>query len=265
MAPQGLVSAPSSHSARALRWRRGNSERASCRPGLYRPGELTNMILRPPRIPLLSPLLIGLLLGGPGCEPSDDDVTIDDDSVVGDDDSAVGDDDSASDDDSVSDDDSAIGDDDTSWEVPTVVLVSPQDGALGVARNEHLSATFTVEMHAADFTVEMSGIRHHRDYSILGSRVLLEVFDDRVVITSPGSLPNHLRPESVLAGAHPRSRNELMAHYLLVRGLMESRGRGFLKIRAAMARFNGSQPSLEAHRDDRFVRVTLLRARPGAG
>lgn len=100
----------------------------------------------------------------------------------------------------------------------------------------------------------------HRDYSILGSRVLLEVYDDRVVVTSPGTLPNHLRPESVLAGAHPRSRNELMAQYLLVRGLMESRGRGFLKIRAAMAAFNGSEPRLEANRDDRFVRVTLLRA-----
>ena len=99
----------------------------------------------------------------------------------------------------------------------------------------------------------------HRDYSILGSRVLLEVYDDRVVVTSPGSLPNHLRPESVLAGAHPRSRNELMAQYLLVRGLMESRGRGYPKIGAAMAAFNGSKPLLEANREDRFVRVTLRR------
>ena len=46
----------------------------------------------------------------------------------------------------------------------------------------------------------------YRDYSILGSRVLVEVFYDRVVVTSPGTLPNHKRPESVLAGGTPRSR-----------------------------------------------------------
>ena len=31
----------------------------------------------------------------------------------------------------------------------------------------------------------------HRDYAITGSQVLLEVFDDRIVVTSPGALPNH--------------------------------------------------------------------------
>ena len=67
----------------------------------------------------------------------------------------------------------------------------------------------------------------HRDYALLGTKILVEAFSDRVTVTSPGTLPNHMTPESVTRGAHPRSRNELMANFLLVRGLMEARGRGW--------------------------------------
>jgi ATP-dependent DNA helicase RecG len=97
----------------------------------------------------------------------------------------------------------------------------------------------------------------HRDYAILGSKVLLEVFADRVDITSPGELPNHMSPESVLAGGHPRSRNELIAHYLLVTGLMEMRGPGLPIIRKEMREFNGTEPALASSRDGRYVRLTL--------
>jgi ATP-dependent DNA helicase RecG len=99
----------------------------------------------------------------------------------------------------------------------------------------------------------------HRDYAILGSKSLLEVFLDRVVITSPGSLPNNLSESSVLAGGHPRSRNELIANFLLVRGFMERRGRGLPVIRREMRAFNGTEPLLESSREERFVRLTLLR------
>ncbi|MBM4059476.1 MAG: transcriptional regulator [Planctomycetes bacterium] len=103
----------------------------------------------------------------------------------------------------------------------------------------------------------------HRDYTILGSRILIEVFDDRVVVTSPGALPNHKRPESVLAGGTPRSRNESMATFLSDQGLMEQRGSGFPRIARAMAEFNGTGPKLEHDRDERWVRVTLWRVPPG--
>lgn len=56
----------------------------------------------------------------------------------------------------------------------------------------------------------------HRDYAVVGSSVLLEVFCDRVDITSPGALPNSMRVESVMAGSHPRSRNESMVHAMVV-------------------------------------------------
>lgn len=97
----------------------------------------------------------------------------------------------------------------------------------------------------------------HRDYAITGSKVLLEVFDDRVVVTSPGTLPNTLTPESVQAGGHPRSRNELFANYMATMGMMEQRGRGWPVIRRAMLEHDGTEPGLEEDRAARFVRVTL--------
>jgi ATP-dependent DNA helicase RecG len=99
----------------------------------------------------------------------------------------------------------------------------------------------------------------HRDYTILGSKVLVEVFDDRIVVTSPGALPNHKRPASVMAGGAPRSRNEAMANYLFDLRLMEQRGSGYPRMIQRMMAFNGTMPDLENHRDERWVRVTLWR------
>lgn len=97
----------------------------------------------------------------------------------------------------------------------------------------------------------------HRDYAITGSQVLLEVFDDRVVVTSPGALPNHMTADQARLGGAPRSRNEMMANAMVVRGLMERRGRGWLTMRHAMRHFNGTEPSLVSDERNRFVRVTL--------
>ncbi len=97
----------------------------------------------------------------------------------------------------------------------------------------------------------------HRDYAVTGSKVLLEVFDDRVVVTSPGTLPNSMTPESVRAGGHPRSRNEALANYMAAVGMMEQRGRGWPVIRRAMLNHNGTEPDLTEDRATRFVRVTM--------
>ena len=97
----------------------------------------------------------------------------------------------------------------------------------------------------------------HRDYAIAGSQVMLEVFDDRIVVTSPGALPNHMTVEQAQMGGAPRSRNEMMANAMVVRGLMERRGRGWLAMRHAMRNFNGTEPTLENFERDRLVRVTF--------
>lgn len=101
----------------------------------------------------------------------------------------------------------------------------------------------------------------HRDYAITGSKTLLEVFADRVVVTSPGRLPNGITVASVMRGGNPRSRNESVANALLAMGKMESRGRGWPVMRRALLEHGGAEPTLEEDREARFVRVTLpLRA-----
>jgi len=95
----------------------------------------------------------------------------------------------------------------------------------------------------------------HRDYAITGSKILLEVFIQHVDITSPGTLPNRMDVESVRAGGHPRSRNELMAYYMLNRGFMEQRGRGWPIMRRAMRDFNGTDPCITQDRSAKFVRI----------
>ena len=95
----------------------------------------------------------------------------------------------------------------------------------------------------------------HRDYAITGSKVLFEVFSRRADVTSPGALPNHTRVESVRAGAHPRSRNESLANFMLAMGYMEQRGRGWPLMRRIMREFNGVEPELVHDERSRFVRV----------
>ena len=97
----------------------------------------------------------------------------------------------------------------------------------------------------------------HRDYAITGAPVQLEVFRDRVAVTSPGALPNHMTVESVRRGSLPRSRNEWMANAMLVARLMEKRGLGWPNMRRAMRAFNDTDPELVNDVDNRFVRVTF--------
>ena len=97
----------------------------------------------------------------------------------------------------------------------------------------------------------------HRDYAITGSKVLLEVFDGRVDVTSPGALPNHMTVERVRAGANPRSRNESLSHFMAAMGFMEQRGRGWLIMRREMRGFNGTEPELTHDERNQFLRVTF--------
>ena len=97
----------------------------------------------------------------------------------------------------------------------------------------------------------------HRDYAITGSAAMLEVFADRVDVTSPGTLPNNMTTDHVRAGANPRSRNESLAHFMAGMGFMERRGRGWLIMRSEMLAFNGTEPDLLNDARNRFVRLTF--------
>ena len=97
----------------------------------------------------------------------------------------------------------------------------------------------------------------HREYAITGSSVLFEIFSDRIDVTSPGTLPNHMEVESVRAGSRPRSRNESMAHAMVVAKVMERRGRGWPLMRRTMREFNGTEPDIINEERGKFVRVTF--------
>ncbi len=103
----------------------------------------------------------------------------------------------------------------------------------------------------------------HRDYAIIGTNILLEVFADHVDVTSPGALPNHMDVQHVFRGALPRARNQQLVHFMLVSGFMERRGRGWPIMRDAMRSFNDTEPELLHDGDNRVVRVRFwLNRRP---
>ena len=102
----------------------------------------------------------------------------------------------------------------------------------------------------------------HRDYAQTGSPILLEVFSDRIEVTSPGTLPNHMTVAQAVGGGAPRSRNEMMANAMVVRRLMERRGRGWLLMRRGLREFNGTEPELLNEVDGSYVRVRF-RTRSG--
>ena len=121
------------------------------------------------------------------------------------------------------------------------------------ARNIPLDARWTALREALVNAVV------HRDYSITGSPVGLDVLRNRVLVTSPGALPNHMTVESVRAGGRPRSRNELMVNAMVAARLMETRGRGWLLMKRSMADHNLPEPEIENDAAARVVRVTLWR------
>lgn len=93
----------------------------------------------------------------------------------------------------------------------------------------------------------------HRDYSIRGSRIRLSMFEDRLEIRSPGSLPNNLTVESM--GERQATRNEVLTSVLGRIGVggtegaegrqffVERRGDGVPIIRRETRELCGSLPS----------------------
>ncbi len=64
----------------------------------------------------------------------------------------------------------------------------------------------------------------HRDYGLVGATVDLTVWDDRVEVTSPGSLPGHITPENIRNEHY--SRNGRIMGVLRTIGLVEEYGEG---------------------------------------
>ena len=70
----------------------------------------------------------------------------------------------------------------------------------------------------------------HRDYAIGGGSVGVAVYDDRLEVTSSGSLHFGLTPESLFAPHESRPWNPLIARTFYRRGIIEEWGSGTLKM-----------------------------------
>lgn len=107
----------------------------------------------------------------------------------------------------------------------------------------------------------------HRDYGLAGAQIRVQIFLDRVEVTSPGRLPNSLIPEDLFAGAQPVRRNQVLVGFLADRwltfsetALMEGMGEGFLTIVRESERLSDRTPELRQHTE--AVTVTMFSAAP---
>lgn len=96
----------------------------------------------------------------------------------------------------------------------------------------------------------------HQDFSVKGSSPTIEIYDNRVVFTNPGSPLN--RPERLL-DMPPYSRNEDLANLFRKMHLVESRGSGIDKIVLTLEMSHLPAPDIAAK--ENFTVVTLYQRR----
>ena len=85
----------------------------------------------------------------------------------------------------------------------------------------------------------------HRDYSIGGGSISLGIFDDRLEITSSGTLHFGLTPEALFRPHESLPWNPLIARVFYRRGIIESWGRGTIKMGELATRAGLPAPEIE--------------------
>ena len=84
----------------------------------------------------------------------------------------------------------------------------------------------------------------HRDYTVMGGEVHLDIYDDRLVITSPGGMYNGLLIQNLdIADVSSERRNPILANVMAQLDYMEKRGSG-------LTRICNETKSLEGYRDE---------------
>lgn len=96
----------------------------------------------------------------------------------------------------------------------------------------------------------------HRDYSITGTQVSVDVFDDRVEITNPGGLVRGLSQQALGKGISIR-RNELIADLFSRLHKVERAGTGIRRMRQSLAKAGLKEPEFEI---DGFFRAVFRRS-----
>ena len=96
----------------------------------------------------------------------------------------------------------------------------------------------------------------HRDYTITGIDIRIDIYPDRLEIESPGRLPNTISLESIRVGAK-YYRNQIIVQYLKEAGFMDLHSLGIpIKILKLCTEYTGSEPVL-AELENSF-KVTLF-------
>ena len=100
----------------------------------------------------------------------------------------------------------------------------------------------------------------HRDYLILGSEVHIDIFDDRLTITSPGGMADGTRiQERDISNISSTRRNPIIADIFARLGYMERLGSGFKKITESYRAAHNYRDELEPkfYSDAGSFQVTL--------
>lgn len=97
----------------------------------------------------------------------------------------------------------------------------------------------------------------HQDFSIGGTGPMIEIFTDRMEVTSPGT--PLINTERFLDNP-PRSRNEILASFLRRVGICEERGSGIDKVVSSTESYQLPAPVIEVIGD--HTRVTLFKYKP---
>lgn len=96
----------------------------------------------------------------------------------------------------------------------------------------------------------------HRDYEDSTRKIKLEIFKDRLVVSSPGYPPRPLTLTKLRRGNYDSCRrNPVIAECMAALDMMEQRGTGFERIRAAMLDHGLYEHKLE--KKDGYFKVTL--------
>jgi ATP-dependent DNA helicase RecG len=144
-------------------------------------------------------------------------------------------------------------------------IVSNVDDAI-VFLKKHLRISYKIEGLKRENILELpeDALREavvnsvcHRNYFEKGSRVMVEVFDDRVDIVSPGGVCKGITPENF--GTVTITRNPIIASMFFRIDYIEQMGTGIGRMRNATRKANVAEPEFEF---SGFFKVTFRRNDP---
>ncbi|MCL2143052.1 MAG: putative DNA binding domain-containing protein [Methanomassiliicoccaceae archaeon] len=112
----------------------------------------------------------------------------------------------------------------------------------------------TLEMPEEALREAITNAAAHRDYFEEGANIMVEIYDDRVIVHNPGGLPKGLTIDEL--GTRSVLRNKTVVDMLYRAGYIEKMGTGINKIRDLMEEAGLEPPTFES---DYFFTVTFKR------